>query len=333
MEKRHVPKHLKHASTVSSRQASSLAVTIPGLLGSSTVLASFNGPLDIGFWPAFGSAAVLAFPGALLCVMAEVIGTRHRPPLWIGLPALALSICCLLLALRIIGPGGDSGLFIFPIPPLMTLALVSLLPAPGWRLVAVWAVALGVFALLAFSFGQAGSSSSREDSLGLLMGGASGSMLPWQLAFIFQQRSRRRASHAPPPAPSFKPLFQSLVAATSSGHPGLMWWLGSATVFYLSVMGLSALGMNQLLMATLAIEWRISDFLGLAWLAPQSASLAAWAGPGLLWAALIGAGVWGVAASTGRFDPGRLASYRLAVILLAAVMIGWMAAVILSMRQ
>lgn len=332
---------MEHLGRESVRGAFALA----GFLGASAALASFNGPLDIGFGFAFMAGAILALPGGLLCVLAEFLGTRHRPPPWMGFSALGIAACCLLLVFRIIGPGGDSGLFIYPVPPLMTLALVSLLPAPSWRLIAVWLIAVGVFALLVFAAQQPGSLSLPKDVLGGLLGGSLSSMLPWQLAFILQQRARRRAGLVSPPPPNFTALRHGLLRTWRAvgpdqprglgflfKHRGLLWWLGSATTFYLGVMGLAVLGRNELRMAMLAIEWRIADLFGLAWLAPGAISPAAWATSGLIWAAIIGAGAWGVAASAGRFDPGRLAPFRLAAVLLFVAVLGWITVVIFNLR-
>ncbi len=188
------PKRLEHLARESIR----LMFVFSGFLGATPALASFNGPLDLGFGFTFTAAALLALPGGLLCALAEFLGTRHRPPLWLGFAALALAACCLLLVLRIIGPGGDSGVFIFPVPPLMSLALVSLLPAPSRRLIATWVVALAVAVLLVIISQHLGSSASQEENLGALLGGGLSSMLPWQIAFILQQRARGRAGLVPP---------------------------------------------------------------------------------------------------------------------------------------
>ena len=302
--------------------------------------------MGLGFGFAFLAAAILALPGGLLCVLAEVIGARHRPPSWLGILALVLAVCCLLLVFRVIGPGGDRGWFIFPVPPLMTLALVSLLPAPRWRLIAVWLVATSLLGLLAHAFQQLGSATTPAEGLGVLLGGALSSMLPWQLAFVLQQRAWRRAGRAPPAAPSFTLLHEFLRGAGRAGNSeqgpglgvlarrhGLGWWLAGATIFYLGVMGLSVLGINALPAAMLSIEWRISEFVGMALQAPDESVAAAWAGSGLAWSAIIGGGVWGVAASTGRFDSGRLAPFRLTSILLATLMLGWIATTLFRMHN
>lgn len=201
-------------------------------------------------------------------MIAEWIGARHRPPLWVGNAALGLAVCCLLIAQRVIGPGGDSGSFVVFLPPLMTLALVSLLPAPAWRLMAVWCVAAGG-------------------------------------AGIFLLR---------PPMPD-------PTSATVQGLRALL--LGGATVFHAGIAALTALGYKSLLMAALLGEALVADLLGLAISAPNALTAGAWATHGLIWSAVAGWGVWGAAATAGRFDAGRLAPFRLTAMVVAAGMLLW----------
>lgn len=146
-------------------------------LATESAWASFNGPIDLGFGTVFVAAAALALPGALLCALTEWIGARHRPPAWAGCVALGLAVYCLGRALRFLPPFGDSGLFIFPVPPLMTLALVSLVPAPRWRQCAVWCIAIGTIWLGLSRQQLLGPSTSAAETLGGLLGGALISLL------------------------------------------------------------------------------------------------------------------------------------------------------------
>lgn len=310
--------------------------------------ASFGGRLDLGFGFLFVAAAVVSSPGALLCMIAEWVGARRRPPLWVGSAALGLAVCCLLIALRLIGPGGDSGLFVIFIPPLMTLALVSLLPAPVWRVIAVWCVAIGVAWLFVLRARNPGPSSTTVEGLGALLGGALVSMLLWHLGFWLGQRSLRRAGHAPASAPDLpgvlhhavdglkqscahRPRWISRIGVPSGffrwleEHPGLSWWLGGAAVFYAGIAALTAVGYTTLLIAMLQGELLVADFLGLAISAPNALTAGAWATHGLIWSAVAGWGTWGAAATAGRFDAGQLAPFRLAAMVVAAGMLFWIA--------
>lgn len=331
----------RRASGRAATQAVSAVATLASFLCLPAALASFNGPLNLGFGPVFLIAAVLALPGGLLCALAEVLGSRRQPPLWVGFTALLLAVCSILLALRVIGPGGDSGWFVFPVPPLMTLALLAFFPAPYWRLTAVWVVAAGFAGLLVLCGTRQLSSMPTEEGLGALLGGGLSSMAPWQLAFILQQRSRRRSGVAPAPAPEFpgqRRRFNRAVQYLKADdglrknwlfkHPGLSWWLGGAIVFYLVVMALTVLGSTGPVTAMLTIEWRIADLFGFGLRATGPTLPGAWGLSGMVWAAIVGGGVWGVAASTGRFDPGRLAALRLLAILLAAAMLAWITLVL-----
>lgn len=302
--------------------------------------ASFNGPIHLGFGVVFVAAAVLALPGAALCALAEWAGVRHRLPAWAGFAALGSAVYCLARALRFLPPFGDSGLFIFPVPPLMTFALVSLVPAPRWRRSAVWCVALGTIWLGLSRQQLLGPSSSTAETLGGLLGGALTSLLLWELAFVLGQRSLRRAGIPPAAGPDLRKFADRAAAFRQrSGRfrpqwfgrllelPGFAWWLGGAALFYAGIAVFAALGFPGLLAATLYIDWRIADFLGFAVRGPDAVTVRAWAAHGLVWAAIAGGGAWGAAAVAGRFDAGRLAPLRLAAILLATGMLLWAASI------
>lgn len=163
--------------------------------------ASFGGSIKLDPAFVFMVAAVVAMPGAVISLLAETIGARHRPPLWVGGLALGIAVITLLVMLRVVGPGGDSGVLVVFLPPLMSLALVSLVPAPRWCLVAVWCVAIGVAVLLVRVTQAPGAASSADGGYGALYGGALVSMLFWHVGFWLGQRWRRRAGLAPAEAP------------------------------------------------------------------------------------------------------------------------------------
>ncbi|MBP8297084.1 MAG: hypothetical protein KAX84_13305 [Burkholderiales bacterium] len=324
------------AASNAGRGAAALALG----LAAEAARASFNGPIDLGFGTFFVAAAVLALPGALLCALAEWLCARRRPPVWVGIAALGLAVYCLARALRFLPPSVDSGLFIFPAPPLMTFALVSLVPAPRWRRCAVWFVTIGTIWLGLSRQQLFGPSTSTAETLGGLLGGALTSLLLWELAFVPGQRALRRAGIAPAAGPDLPSLAAratalrrriSMVRPQWLGRllkqPGFVWWLGGAALFYVGIAVLSAAGIPSLLAATLYIDWRIADFLGFAVRGPDAATMRAWAMHGLVWAAIAGAGAWGAAAVAGRFDAGRLAPVRLAAIVLAAGMLLWAASI------
>jgi len=60
--------------------------------------------------------------GAVVSMLTELFGARHRPPRWVGSIALGIAVITLLVMLRVVGPGGDSGVLVVFLPPLMSLA-------------------------------------------------------------------------------------------------------------------------------------------------------------------------------------------------------------------
>ena len=162
--------------------------------------ASFNGPINIGFGLAFVIAAVIALPSGLLCATAElvgVVGVRQRLPLWLGWTALGLSLTGLVIFL-----GGEKyalktsiaivtflianivPLLVYLIPALMSLALVILLPAARWRLIASWSIAITVSWGILFQAQQGTHLGPPGEFACVVLGGATVSMLMWQVAFV-----------------------------------------------------------------------------------------------------------------------------------------------------
>jgi len=304
------------------------------------VWASFNGPLNLGYGGMFVGGLVVCVPGGLACFLLEWLCSRRQPPKWVGKAALTLGIASQ-VALLIAPLDGIAGTLLYLLPPVMTLALVTLLPAPAWRLLAVWAVSLGSIALLvAFAPVDATGPRNRdEELLGALTGGAVTHMALWHLGFLLGQIGRRRAGVAAAHSPDWRAIrdhaaegLQAIDAAHRPqiathifSHPGFYWWLGGTAMFYVATMGMALFKWDGLLNAALLTEWRLLELLGLPFdFNRQPSALRQWATHGLVWSAVFGAGTWGLAAAAGRFDAGRLAPLRLAAIVLAACMLLWL---------
>jgi len=308
-------------------------------------MASFGGRLDLSFGFMLVGGLIVALPGGLACLLAEWLGTRRRPPPWVGVCGLALGLLCLggLLAAK---PSGMGGALLFPLPPLMTLALVTLLPAPGWRLFAVWCMSTGSLWLIVLVHRPDGPPAAAEELLGGLLGGALTHLVLWHLGFLLGQLGRRRASIAPASGPDWHAVLnraaqgwrrldarRPAMPPRRHPHPGFYWWLGGAAVFYLAIVMLSALGSEALLQAALRTEWRITDFFGLTWNNERETTPARmWFTHGLIWSAIAGCGTWGLAARAGWFDAGRLSPLRLAAIVLALCMLLWLVQDALAVR-
>jgi hypothetical protein len=161
-------------------------------------------------------AAVIALPSGLFCGAAELIGVLYRPPLWIGWVALGLSLPGLAIVFgmenyllkvgRGFGARTELGSLLFMlivpvlvycIPALISLALVTLLPAARRRLIAIWSIAIGISWWVLFQ-AQPGKNPGLYPP-GLIFGGVWVSILIWQGAFVLGQRRlrRRRVPSAP----------------------------------------------------------------------------------------------------------------------------------------
>lgn len=335
-----------------------LGILLLSLLWVSTpAWASFNGPIKVGFTFAFLIGFVIATPNALCCGVAELVGVKHRPPLWIGWMALGLGLIGLVglilppnldvvhdslkansaIVQRIIAAYILLNIWfvysfvIFFLPALMSLALVTLLRSPRWRLLATWCISGGVLALL-------GGFQGDEEKLGALLGGALVSMLIWHAAFFLGQWQLRKAGIPPTPGPNLRRLigktFQS--GRQFYTHPpvwfgrfierGFMWWLGGAVAYYVAIPILAAFGYKSWLWAMLSIEALITPMMGFAPGKSGSAKyLTGWPVHGLAWSMIVGIGIWGIAASAGRFNAGRLAPLRLAALVLPFGLLLWVA--------
>ena len=154
-------------------------------------------------------AAVIALPSGLFCGAAELIGVLYRPPLWIGWVALGLSLPGLAIVFgmenyllkvgRGFGARTELGnllfmlivpVLVYCIPALISLALVTLLPAARRRLIAMWSIAIGISWWALFQ-AQSGKNLGLYPP-GLIFGGVGVSILIWQGAFVLSQRRLRK---------------------------------------------------------------------------------------------------------------------------------------------
>ncbi len=335
------------AGRIRPRSLAAMA-TVVSVLAAAPAQASFNGPITPDPAFVFVLAAAVAVPGAVIAMLAELFGAGHRPPRWVGSVALGIAVITLLAMLRVIRPSSDNGVLVVFLPPLMSLALVSLVPAPWWRLGAVWCVAIGVAVLMVLVTRNPEAAPSADAGLGALYGGALVSMLLWHLGFWLGQRWRRHAGLAPAEAPDLSGAIRvaanglkslnaqrqrlHLGASTASGfvtwlrgHPGVKWWLGGAIVFHAGIAALTTAGYRAPFMAMVQGESLIAELFGYTLNGPVALTAGAWLTQGLAWSVLVGCGTWGAAAAAGRFDAGPLAPFRLAAVVVAAGALAWIA--------
>jgi hypothetical protein len=188
--------------------------------------------------------------------------------------------------------------------------------------------------------------SDADALLGGLLGGALTHMLLWHAGFALAQLERRRRGEGSPPGPDVARMLQQgarglhAAGAYSSRatsllrvHPGFLWWAGGALVFFVAILA-SAMVESTLLQSAIRISYQLRASLGIEWANGPTPTLAhLWLTNGVVWSAIVGAGVWGLAASFRCFDAGRLAPLRLAAILLATVMLVWLAQETSAMRE
>ena len=186
-----------------------LLLSLTLLCATTPAFASPNKVIDIVFIMMFLYAAVIALPSGLFCGAAELIGVLYRPPLWIGWVALGLSLPGLAIVFgmenyllkigRGFGARTELGnllfmlivpVLVYCIPALISLALVTLLPAARRRLIAMWSIAIGISWWVLFQ-AQPGKNPGLYPP-GLIFGGVWVSMLIWQVAFALGQRRLRK---------------------------------------------------------------------------------------------------------------------------------------------
>ena len=344
-----------------------LGILLLSLLWASTpAWASFNGSIiTFSFTECFVIGLVIAMPNAVCCGVAELVGVKHRPPLWLGGIALGLGLIglaelTLMLNPNVVPYGRKAGtasvqriidhirpliffvysLVILFLPALMSFALVTFLRSWLWRLIATWCISVGVFGWL---FGGVLGSLNRlhaeeEKILVTLLGGALVSMLMWHAGFVLGQWQLRKAGIPPTPGPNLPRLMGKTFESGKQFYTnppvwfgrfierGFMWWLGGAVAYYMIIPILAAFGYKSWLWAMLSIEALITPMMGFAPVKFGSAKyIAGWALHGLAWSMIVGIGIWGIAASAGRFNAGRLAPLRLAAIVLPSGLLLWVA--------
>ncbi|MEO8135120.1 MAG: hypothetical protein ABI831_14195 [Betaproteobacteria bacterium] len=326
----HVRDVLPAAWPLAPRRLLPILIATAVIAISPPALASFNGRLDLGPGLTLLIAAAFSLPGAVLCAIIEWIGARRRPPTWVGALAAGLGIFC---GTRALGwdPRGDAGYFLLAVPPLLTLALVALIPAPRPRLVAVWVTSLLGLWLVAVALNSTGADPS--DVAALPIGGALVTLPLWQLVYLLRQASLRRAGITPVPGPDFKAALSRVVAAlwqareTARSRPpgsalqqGLHWLVGGAGVFYVGVALITAMGYETFSFTLVTAEWRVTQLFGLPGGPARDSPTRTWALHGLPWSLLAGCLTWGWAACAGMFDAGRLARLRLAAAVLPVML-------------
>jgi hypothetical protein len=160
--------------------------------------ASFNGRLDfpVGFCVVFGVFGAL--PGAVVVLFPEWKAATWTPPSWAGALAGLALVYCVLRVTGLVGPAGDSLLYLQPIPPLLELVLITFVPSSRVRHAAGWAAAAAGSAFLVGLVLTAGPSVRPIEAWGLACGGALTTALLWQLGVRLGQRTLRRLHHERP---------------------------------------------------------------------------------------------------------------------------------------
>jgi hypothetical protein len=316
--------------------ASTLAWAVP-LLMPTAAIASFGGKIDIGFGTMFIAAALGALPGAVVCLATEWKGATSRPPYKLGILSLIAGTIALACVIFVRPDSTVPGAATVALPPLMTFALVTLLPAPMWRLAAVWLVTWGSIWLIMTAHSSASASDS--DTLrGGLLGGALTHMVLWHAGFVLGQLARRTSGAAPPKAPDVRRMLDASARALTAidaprrgasallrVHPGYWWWIGGSALFFFAML---AWGMfdTTLLQSAIRLSYRWRATFGPSWVGAPTATFARlWLVDGVFWSLIVGAGVWGLAGALRRFDAGRLAPLRWAAVVVSAVMLVWLA--------
>lgn len=168
------------------------------LVWPSAAFASFNGQLHFSFGAHVVFGVIGALPGALVVLLLEAKAVTWAPPSWQGALAAVALVYCVLRVTGLVGPAGDRGFYILPIPPLIELILITFVTSSRPRHAAGWAVAAAIVLLLGLAQALAPPSGARPGnaSWGLIGGGAATTALLWRLGALFGERSLRRR-HTP----------------------------------------------------------------------------------------------------------------------------------------
>jgi hypothetical protein len=322
--------------------ACELACALPALgfplllLLPTDAVASFNGKIEIGFSLMFIGGLIVSIPGGLACLAAEWAGATRRPPRWAAIVALLLGVIALGGAMFVPPDRSAAAFSMFVLPPLMALALITLLPAPAFRLATVWLVSCSSIVLIITVRSMPGAPDNVNALAGGLLGGALTHILLWQIGFMLGQRRRRIAGLPPPPAPDIHGLLRrGFHAVDTHGpeaigllrvHPGIWWWAGGSVVFFVAILALATTVDATLLQSAIRVSYRLRALFGLPRVnGPTQTFFQLWFTDGVLWSVMVGAAVWGAAAVFRRFDAGCLAPLRLVAIVLPVVMLIWLA--------
>jgi hypothetical protein len=165
------------------------------LVWPSVACASFNGRIDLPFGFCVVIGVVAALPGAVVVLFLEWRAVTWTPPSWVGaLAGLALAYSVLRVT-GLVGPAGDRGFSLLPIPPLIELVLITFVPSSRVRHAAGWAAAAAASALLIGLVLALEAPARSIEAWGLMGGGALTTVLLWRLGVWLGQRTLRRLYH------------------------------------------------------------------------------------------------------------------------------------------
>lgn len=259
--------------TATSSRRTSLRVSPVLALFAPDAFASFGG--NLGFDPEFFffAAMIMSIPGGIICLISELIGAKRQPSMWLGVFALGLGVFALACVMFVRPRRIEGVIAMFLLPPFMTLALVSLLRAPTWRVAVAWLVILGSIGLIVAARAPLGTPDQARELAAGLFGGALTHIILWHFGFALGQRNRRRAGIAPPPGPDVRVMLCRAAVAWRDKrpekfpiprvHPGFWWWIGGTTVFFVAMMVVAPRLDPTLLRAVIVKCQQIHSLLGL----------------------------------------------------------------------
>lgn len=280
--------------------------------------------------------AIVALPSALACVVAEAVLPRRRPPVW-------LLVSCVAIVLAGIGGAvadrrGMAGqlapilpLLAFLVPPATVLALRAAVPAAWPRLALGWLLVLMIGAVVA-GRAEAVTTAGLSGAVGVCV-------VTWSVVVLILAVARISPPAGPQPisvagavgsagrrlVDILDRAEQGVARHLDASHPlvpGLVWWLASSAVVYLAV-GIAIAchlfdeGQWFGIEVAQAVDW-------FGWRPPtRTLTSQLWWWLGSVWSLAVGAAGWGIAATVGWVDAGRLRPLRLAAILLGFVLVAW----------
>jgi hypothetical protein len=171
------------------------------LVWPSVASASFNGPLHFPFGFCVAIGVIAALPGAVVVLFLEWRAATWTPPWSAGALAGLALVYCVLRVTDLVGPAGDRGFYLLPIPPLIELGLITFVPSSRVRHAAGWAAVAAGSALLVglvLTLKAPGAAVRLIEAWGLMGGGALTTALLWRLGVWLCQRTLRRRHHERP---------------------------------------------------------------------------------------------------------------------------------------